>query len=158
MPAMAGAPAPAAAYTAGGTLTAAGPTEPTDPTDPSGPEGPEGAQGSEDLPTTGLPGPDPTAAGSGPGQAEPALPAERRRRTARELIALGWIWAAVAASYVFGFEIGVPVVAGAYCLTAIEWGRRWQRLTFAAAVTGTAFLIAYGFVSLFHLTFTGLLA
>jgi hypothetical protein len=86
------------------------------------------------------------------------LPGERRRRTKRELVALGWIWAAVAASYLFGFEIGVPVVAAAYCLTAIEWGRRWQRLTFAAAVTGTAFLIAFGFISLFHLTFTGLLA
>jgi hypothetical protein len=77
---------------------------------------------------------------------------------ARELVALGWIWAAVAASYLFGFEIGVPVAAAAYCLTAIEWGRRWQRLTFAAGATATAFLIAFGFVSLFHLTFTGLLA
>jgi putative tricarboxylic transport membrane protein len=141
MPAMAGAPASVAAYTAGGTLTAAG---------PEGPEGPE------DPSTTELPGPDPAAAG--PGQEEPALPAERRRRTARELIALGWIWAAVAASYLFGFEIGVPVVVAAYCVTSIRWSRRWQRLTFAAAITGTAFVIAFGFVSLFHLTFTGLLA
>ena len=160
-PAMAGAPASAAAHTAGGTLTAGRPDGPVLPpetgppgpdparvdaarADPAGPAGPE------------FPGPGPAA--PDPAQPEPVLPGERRGRTKRELVALGWIWAAVAASYLFGFEIGVPVVAAAYCLTAIEWGRRWQRLTFAAAVTGTAFLIAFGFVSLFHLTFTGLLA
>jgi hypothetical protein len=93
-----------------------------------------------------------------PEPAEPAQPGERRRRTARELVAMAWIWAAVAASYLFGFQIGVPVVAAAYCLTAVQWGHRWQRLTFAAAVTATAFVIAVGFVRLFHLTFTGLLA
>jgi hypothetical protein len=98
----------------------------------------------------------PAAPGTEP--AGPVRPGERRRRTKRELVALGWIWGAVAASYLFGFEIGVPVAAAAYCLTAVGWDRRWQRLTFAAAVTGTAFLIAFGFVSLFHLTFTGLLA
>jgi hypothetical protein len=156
-PAMAGVPASAAAHTAGATLTAASPGGPAAPPE-TGPPGPDPARvdaGRPDPAGREFPGADPAAAG--PGQAEPVLPAERRRRTARELVALGWIWAAVAASYLFGFEIGVPVVAAAYCLTAIDWGRRWQRLTFAAAVTGTAFLIAFGFVSLFHLTFTGLL-
>jgi putative tricarboxylic transport membrane protein len=91
--------------------------------------------------------------------------AERRRpdgrrlpaRTRRELAAFGWIWAAVAAAYLLGFEIGVPVVAAAYCLTSVGWRHRWQKAAFAAAATGTAFVIALGFVSLFHLTFTGLL-
>jgi putative tricarboxylic transport membrane protein len=140
-PAMAGTPAPVAAHAAG-TLTAAGAAEPS----VRGPEFPGEAGGEPD---DGPPVPD---------DANPGRPGDRRRRTTRELAALGWIWAGVAASYVFGFEIGVPVVAAAYCLTAIEWGRRWQRLTFAAAVTGIAFVIAFGFVSLFHLTFTGLLA
>jgi putative tricarboxylic transport membrane protein len=85
-------------------------------------------------------------------------PARRRGRTARELAALGWIWAAVAASYLLGFEIGVPAVAAAYCLTAIQWNRRWQRLAYAAAVTAVAFAIAYGFMSLFSITFSGALA
>jgi hypothetical protein len=81
----------------------------------------------------------------------------RKGRTTRELVALGWIWAAVAASYLFGFEVGVPVVAAAYCLTAVQWDRRWQRLTYAAVVTATSFGIAYGFVTLFSLTFSGVL-
>jgi putative tricarboxylic transport membrane protein len=80
-----------------------------------------------------------------------------RGRTARELAALGWIWAAVAASYLFGFEVGVPVVAAAYCLTAVQWNRRWQRLTYAAVVAATSFGIAYGFITLFSLTFSGVL-
>jgi hypothetical protein len=81
----------------------------------------------------------------------------RMRRTARELVALGWIWAAVAASYLFGFEVGVPVVAAAYCLTAVQWDRHWQRFTYAAVVTATSFGIAYAFVTLFSLTFSGVL-
>jgi putative tricarboxylic transport membrane protein len=81
----------------------------------------------------------------------------RWRRTAREFAALGWIWAAVGASYLFGFEIGVPVVAAAYCLTSVEWNRRWQRLAYAGVVTGTCFAIAYAFISLFSLTFSGVL-
>jgi len=73
------------------------------------------------------------------------------------LAALGWIWATMAASYLFGFEVGVPVVAAAYCLTAVQWNHRWQRLAYAAVVTGTSFGIAYGFISLFNLTFSGVL-
>jgi putative tricarboxylic transport membrane protein len=96
----------------------------------------------------------------GPGGAdpEPLLPRDRRRRIGREFAALGWIWAAIILTYLFGFQIGVPVVAAAYCLTSIGWNRRWQRLTFAASATVVALAIAITFVSLFHLTFTGLLA
>jgi putative tricarboxylic transport membrane protein len=93
-------------------------------------------------------------AGGSPGARRPG---GRRARTAREFAALGWIWAAVAASYLFGFEIGIPVVAAAYCLTSVEWRRGWQRLAHTAVVAAAALVIAYGFVSLFNLTFTGLL-
>jgi putative tricarboxylic transport membrane protein len=88
------------------------------------------------------------------GQPEPA---RRRRRVAREFAALGWIWATIAASYLFGFEIGAPVAAAAYCLTSVEWNHRWARLSYTVVVTGVAFAIAYSFISLFNLTFTGLL-
>jgi putative tricarboxylic transport membrane protein len=91
-------------------------------------------------------------------EAEPLAPADRRRRIGREFAALAWIWAAVVLSYLLGFQIGVPVVAAAYCLTSIDWAHRWQRLAFALSVTVVAVGIAIGFVSLFHLTFTGLLA
>lgn len=130
--------------------------------DPDGPDraglGPDRTSVRPDR--SGAPGLGPERVGVGPGRLDGAVVAPaggRRGRTARELAALGWIWAAVLASYLFGFQIGVPVVAAAYCLVAIGWRRRWQKLTFAAAVTGTAFVIAFGFVSLFHLTFTGLL-
>jgi hypothetical protein len=102
--------------------------------------------------------PDPARPEHGPPEPEQPVPERRRRRAVRELTALGWIWAAVAAAYLFGFEVGVPVVAAAYCLTSVEWSRRWQRLAYAAAVTGITFAIAYGFVSLFSLTFSGVLA
>src|ERR1700761_9074899 len=91
-------------------------------------------------------------------EAEPLAPADRRRRIGREFAALGWIWAAIGLSYLFGFQIGVPIVAAAYCLTSIDWNHRWQRLAFAASATAVAAVIAIGFVSLFHLTLTGLLA
>jgi putative tricarboxylic transport membrane protein len=99
--------------------------------------------------------PQPGPAGTEP---EPLHPRDRRRRIGREFAALGWIWAAIVLSYLFGFQIGVPVAAAAYCLTSIGWTHRWQRLAFAASVTVVALGIAMGFVSLFHLTFTGLLA
>ncbi len=51
----------------------------------------------------------------------------------------------------------MPLVAAAYCLTSVAWNRRWQRLAYAVVVTGTSFGIAYAFVSLFSLTFTGVL-
>ena len=97
------------------------------------------------------------AQGSGHPAADQQPHGRRWRRTAREFAALGWIWAAVGASYLFGFEIGVPVVAAAYCLTSVEWNRRWQRLAYAGVVTGTCFGIAYAFISLFSLTFSGVL-
>jgi putative tricarboxylic transport membrane protein len=83
---------------------------------------------------------------------------ERRRRLKREYVAIGWIWAAVVASYLFGFEIGVTVVVAAYSLTSIEWTRQWQRLVYAVAASAVGYGIAYTFVSLFHLSFTGRLA
>jgi putative tricarboxylic transport membrane protein len=174
--AIVGAPASVAAHPAGGTLTAAGPADPPEtgrpvmgpefagrPPDGRPPDGRASAGPDPAGPDLGGPqfprpeGGEPGGGQPGPGEASPVLPGERRR-TAREMVALGWIWAAVAASYLFGFEIGVPLIAAAYCLTAIGWRCRWQRLTFAAAATGTAFVIALGFVSLFHLTFSGLLA
>lgn len=96
--------------------------------------------------------------GADPPDSEPALdPARRRRRLAREFAALGWIWGAILASYLFGFAIGVPLAVLLYCLTSVEWNRHWQRLLYAGVVTCAAFGITYAFISLFSLTFNGLL-
>ena len=120
----------------------------------SGPE-PALAAGAVALGTVAVDG----APQPGPGgiEAEPLHPRDRRRRIGREFAALGWIWAAIILTYLLGFQIGVPVAAAAYCLTSVNWTRRWQRLAFAASVTVVALVIAMGFVSLFHLTFSGLL-
>lgn len=95
--------------------------------------------------------------GAADGEAGDGQAGGTRRRTARELSALGWIFAVVAASYLLGFAIGVTVVIAAYCLTGMRWRRRWQKLLFTTGAAGTAFLIAVAFISLFHLTFFGLL-
>ena len=89
--------------------------------------------------------------------ADQPAPGRRTGRNLRELVALAWIWGAIAAVSLFGFEVGVPVIAAAYCLVAVQWKRRWQRLTYAAVVTAVSFGIAYAFVSLFSLTFSGVL-
>ncbi|MCL2581860.1 MAG: tripartite tricarboxylate transporter permease [Streptosporangiales bacterium] len=83
--------------------------------------------------------------------------ARSRRRLGREFAALGWIWAAIVLSYLFGFLIGVPVAAAAYSLTSVEWKRRSQRFAYAAVVTVVAFAISYGCEYLFNLDFYGLL-
>lgn len=119
-----------------------------------------GDRGSQDHPFGITDFPEPAATGHpSPEQITPpaAEPGRRRRRMAREFAALGWIWAAIAGSYLFGFVIGVPLVAAVYSLTCVEWNRRWQRFTYAAVVTCLAFVIAYGFESLFNLSFYGLL-
>ncbi|HEX3711702.1 MAG TPA: hypothetical protein VHV09_02815, partial [Trebonia sp.] len=97
-----------------------------------------------------------------PGETGDAQPAAaggaaggQRTRIMRELVALGCIWAAIVATYLLGFEIGVPLVAAAYSLTSVEWNRRWQRFAYAAIVTGAAYGISDLFLSLFHLTFSG---
>lgn len=96
--------------------------------------------------------------GADPQGSELALdPARRRRRLGRELAALGWIWAAIVLSYLFGFLIGVPVAVAAYSLTSVEWKRRWQRFSYAAVVTVVAFAVSYGCEYLFNLDFYGLL-
>ncbi|HEY6495786.1 MAG TPA: tripartite tricarboxylate transporter permease [Trebonia sp.] len=108
----------------------------------------------------GLPGPFGGTGDGEPAEVGGAAAAPRRfwqKRTMRELTAIAWIWAAIAATYLLGFEIGVPLVAGAYSLTCVEWDRRWQRLVYAVVVTGAAFGIADLFLSLFHLTFSGAL-
>ena len=102
----------------------------------------------------GVPGPLGAAGGAEPAEAVPA-PGVQRRRIMRELVALGWIWAAIVATYLLGFEIGVPLVAAAYSLTSVEWNRRWQRYVYAVIVTGAAYGVSYLFLNLFHLTFSG---
>jgi putative tricarboxylic transport membrane protein len=113
----------------------------------------------------GHPGPPGAAGGTGTADGGPADGADRelsrwhrRLRTKRELMAIGWIWAAIAASYLFGFEIGVPLAVAAYALTSVEWNRQWQRLTYTVVVTGAAFGIAYCFLTLFNFTFSGIWA
>jgi putative tricarboxylic transport membrane protein len=156
------------------------------PADVSAPRGAEAALATVPATTVAQPGADGTDRGShdgafgitdldkpaGSGQpgadargSEPAMPGDaaepesrrRRRRLAREVAALGWIWGAILASYLFSFAVGIPLVALLYCLTSVEWKHLWQRLLYAGVVTCVAFGITYTFISLFSLTFNGLL-
>jgi putative tricarboxylic transport membrane protein len=95
---------------------------------------------------------------SGPSDETPEGERSRRRlRVGREFAALGWIWGAILAAYLFSFAIGVPLVALLYCLFGVKWPRLWQRLLYAGVVTCLAFGVAYTFIDLFSLTFNGLL-
>jgi putative tricarboxylic transport membrane protein len=87
---------------------------------------------------------------------EPTAVAARKRRW-REVLALAWMFLAVLATYLLGFELGIVVVVAAYCLLGVDWRRHSARWLFAVGTTAVAFAIAYGFVSLFHLTFSGAL-
>ncbi len=86
------------------------------------------------------------------GSAEEGKP---RPRSLRELAALGWIWLAVVASYLIGFEIGLPLAVVAYAATALRWRRSWQRVAFTICAGGCAFAVSDAFIALFHLTFIG---
>jgi hypothetical protein len=95
---------------------------------------------------------------SGPTDETPEAERSRRRnRLGRELGALGWIWGAILAAYLFSFAIGVPLAILLYCLFGVKWTRRWQRLLYAGVVTCVSFGVCYIFISLFSLTFNGLL-
>jgi putative tricarboxylic transport membrane protein len=95
---------------------------------------------------------------SGPTDETPEAERSRRRnRLSRELGALGWIWGAILAAYLFSFAIGVPLAILLYCLFGVKWTRRWQRLLYAGVVTCVSFGVCYIFISLFSLTFNGLL-
>jgi len=55
-------------------------------------------------------------------------------------------------AYLVGFLVAIPVVAGAYSLTATEFATKRARYLFAAGVVVATGLAAYGFVDLFSLT------
>jgi putative tricarboxylic transport membrane protein len=122
----------------------------------------DGAFGTSEFhePATG-----PHAGGDPRGHEQPeAMPetaaeerSRHRKRLGREFAALGWIWGAILAAYLFSFAIGVPLVALLYCLFGVKWNRLWQRLLYAGVVTCVAFGVAYAFIDLFSLTFNGLL-
>ena len=75
----------------------------------------------------------------------------------REVVALGWVVALVVATYLFGFELGVALGVAAYCLVSADWDNQRARWLFAGSTTAVAFGMAYAFVNLFHLSFTGLI-
>lgn len=85
-----------------------------------------------------------------------ALSAEQHRwRLRREVLALGWVVGAAVACYLFGFEIGLPLVVVGYCLTCVEWSTRAARPAFTVVAAACALGAALAFVSLFHLTVVG---
>lgn len=114
----------------------------------------------------GGPGPSsqPSPAGSSPdsplqpaAESSPVTARADTGRTWREVVALGWIFTAVLAAYLLGFELGVPAVVAGYCCVSTGAKNPKWKWTFTAAATGAGLGIAYAFVSLFHLTFSGLL-
>lgn len=88
----------------------------------------------------------------------PAAPAPTDGRAQiRELLALGWVVAFPVGAYLLGFRVGIPLVAAVYCLIGIEFETRLRRIAFAVGATVAVALAAYGFVGLFHLTYTAVI-
>lgn len=75
----------------------------------------------------------------------------------REAMALVWVGAFTAAVYLFGFEIGLSLAGGLFCITATRWQSRYRQAAFTAVTVATLFLAAVGFVSILHLQYSGLI-
>lgn len=89
-------------------------------------------------------------------QTETTAP-QTRSQNWREAAALAWIFGLVVATYLFGFELGLAAGVAAYCLTSAGANDLRSRLVVAVPVTALSVAIAYSFVRLLHLSFTGVI-
>lgn len=106
----------------------------------------------------GLPVADPT-------DAIPSISTDPERSTprskissasSREAIALGWVALTVAACWLVGFDVGLPVAAGGYSVACSGIGNTQLRIGFAGFTAAASWFIAYGFAVLFHFGYSGL--
>ncbi|MCL4553325.1 MAG: hypothetical protein EPN30_09885 [Actinomycetota bacterium] len=88
---------------------------------------------------------------------EPETKKDRRHQNIREFIGILWFAGTAAASLVLGFKIGVPLMTFVYAMVNKDLASLKKRVVFAVASTVVTGTLAYAFVSLFHLTFHGMI-
>ncbi len=88
---------------------------------------------------------------------EPESWKDRRHQNIREFIGILWFAGTAAAALVLGFKIGVPLMTFIYSMVNKDISSIRKRLVFAVVATAVTGILAYAFVSLFHLTFHGMI-
>lgn len=73
----------------------------------------------------------------------------------REAMAVAWAAIFVVAIFLFGFQIGVPLAALAYCVFGVRFEKRVFKYIYIVCTVGVLYVLASEFMSAFHLTFAG---
>ena len=82
---------------------------------------------------------------------------DESHRGFREIIGLGWVVLYGVSFYVLGAVWGIPVATAIYCALGSRLSNLRQTVIFGVVATATAFVLAYGFVQLFHLSYGGII-
>ena len=85
------------------------------------------------------------------------IPEDRRRLHLREFAGLAWTASFALSAYLFGFEVGIPLVSAAYCMATRTFPTLPRRAVFAVATALVTGAIAVEFFQLFHFTYSGVL-
>jgi hypothetical protein len=77
----------------------------------------------------------------------------------RELIAIGWMFGLIIASWLIGFVWGVVIFMVAYCMISLKRNlpNLWHRLLFTVVSTAVMWAVTYEMLNLMHVTLTPLL-
>lgn len=73
----------------------------------------------------------------------------------REVMAVVWVTLFVVSIMLFGFQIGIPVAAGAFSIFGIRFAKRTFKYIYIACTVVFLYVLASEFMSAFHLTFAG---
>ncbi len=75
----------------------------------------------------------------------------------REVMAVVWAGAFVGAIFIFGFQLGIPLAALAYCIFGVRFEKRSFKYIYLVCTVGALSVLASEFMSAFHLTYAGVI-